>query len=327
MSNTIQTQIYSVGQTFGIPGAENIQMTSHAPCGNPYVPQTNANYKFRKDLLRNILMYLQAPCGDALYLSGPTGSGKTSAITEIAARLNWPVQSITAHGRLEFQDLIGHHTLVSEKPGEPATMKWVYGPLAKAMALGHIFILNEIDLMDPSELSGLNDLLEGRPLVIEQNGGKVIKPHPLFRFVATGNTRGSGDESGIYAGTVCQNVAAMDRYRMLIVDYPERDVERAILAAEVPQIPEDLRDKMIKIANEIRKKFLSEDRELNVTLSTRKLVQWGKLWTQCYGAPSPAQMSLDIALLNRCQTGEREAIDRLCELEFGSAVWTPRPNL
>ena len=55
MSNTIQTQIYSVGQTFGIPGAENIQMTSHAPCGNPYVPQTNANYKFRKDLLRNIL--------------------------------------------------------------------------------------------------------------------------------------------------------------------------------------------------------------------------------------------------------------------------------
>ena len=119
----------------------------------------------------------------------------------------------------------------------------------------------------------------------------------------------------------------MDRYRMLIVDYPEKDVERAILAAEVPQIPEDLRDKMIKIANEIRKKFLSEDRELNVTLSTRKLVQWGKLWTQCYGAPSPAQMSLDIALLNRCQMGEREAIDRLCELEFGSAVWTPRPNL
>ena len=54
MSNTIQTQIYSVGQTFGIPGAENIQMTSHAPCGNPYVPQTNANYKFRKDLLRNL---------------------------------------------------------------------------------------------------------------------------------------------------------------------------------------------------------------------------------------------------------------------------------
>ena len=153
MSNTIQTQIYSVGQTFGIPGAENIQMTSHAPCGNPYVPQTNANYKFRKDLLRNILMYLQAPCGDALYLSGPTGSGKTSAITEIAARLNWPVQSITARGRLEFQDLIGHHTLVSEKPGEPATMKWVYGPLAKAMALGHIFILNEGSSSKPPSLN------------------------------------------------------------------------------------------------------------------------------------------------------------------------------
>ena len=324
MNDTQQTQAYSVGNTFRIAGAENITLISHAPCNSPYVPAANPNYKFRKELLRNVLMFLQAPCGDALFLSGPTGSGKTSVITEIAARLNWPVQSITARGRLEFQDLIGHHTLVSEKPGEPATMKWVYGPLAKAMALGHIFILNEADLVDPSELSGLNDLLEGRPLVIEQNGGKVIKPHPLFRFVATGNTRGNGDESGIYAGTVCQNVAAMDRYRMLIVDYPEPDVEHDILAAEAPQIPQALREKMVEVANEVRAKFKGEDRELNVTLSTRKLVQWSKLWTQFYGAPCPAQMSLDIALLNRCTEGEREAIDRICELTFGAGAWTPR---
>lgn len=320
----IQTQSYNVGQTFGIEGAEGININSHAPCGNPYVPPINPEYKFRKDLLRNVLMFLASPCGDALYLSGPTGCGKTSAILEIAARLNWPVQSITARGRMEFSDLIGHHTLVSEEEGKPATMKWVYGPLAKAMALGHIFVFNEIDLVDPAELSGLNDILEGRPLIIEQNGGKVIKPHPMFRFIATGNTRGDGDETGLYAGTVTQNVAAMDRYRMLTVDYPEKDVEVAILEKVCPQILPELRVKMVELANDIRKKFMSEDRTLSVTLSTRKLVQWGRIWLQFYGAANPAQMSLDVALLNRCNKTERNAIDKSAQLIFGKAHWPNR---
>lgn len=320
----IQTQIYNVAETFGIPDAKDINVLSHAPSANPYVPGMNKHYKFRKELLRNVLMYLSEPCGDALYLSGPTGSGKTSAILEIAARLNWPVQSITARGRLEFADLIGHHTLVSEEEGKPASMKWVYGPLAKAMALGHIFVLNEIDLIDPSELSGLNDILEGRPLVIEQNGGKVIKPHPLFRFVATGNTRGDGDETGLYAGTVTQNVAAMDRYRMLLVDYPEEDVEVEILSKKCPDMHPDMLKSMVKLANDIRVKFMSEDRSLNVTLSTRKLIQWAVLAKQLYGAPCPLQMALDISLLNRCAKAEMLAIDKSAQLIFGEDLWPNR---
>src|SRR5690606_9901961 len=120
-------------------------------------------------------------------------SGKTSGIAQVAARLNWPVQQITAHGRMEFTDLVGFHALVSKTPGEAPVMQFMYGPLATAMRNGHILLINEVDLMDPSELAGLNDILEGRPLVIAQNGGEIIQPHPLFRVVVTGNSVGSGD--------------------------------------------------------------------------------------------------------------------------------------
>ena len=322
-----QMQTYTVRDAIGLDAIpQDWKFECHAAVGNPYVPVKHAEYKFRKDLVRDLLIFLTNPQGDALFLSGPTGSGKTSAVLEVAARFNWPVQNVTARGHMEFSDLIGHHTLVSEKPGDPAVMKFEYGPLAKAMALGHIFILNEADLVDPAELSGLNDLLEGRPLVIEANGGKVIKPHPLFRFVATGNSRGNGDESGIYNGVVTQNLAAMDRYRMLIVDYPEPEAELAILKEVVPQIPELLQQKMVELANDIRAKFKGTDgdRQLNVTLSTRKLIQWGKIWLQYFNAPNPAQLSLDLVLLNRCTAEESEAINRTAELIFGQQCWPVR---
>ena len=137
ISNTIQTQIYSVGQTFGVPGAENIQMTSHAPW-RPVCSRRPTRTRFRKDLLRNILMYLQAAVPATRSISRSRGSGKTTPST-------------SSHGTRcfgEVQDLIGHHTLVSEKPGEPATHeKWSTGP-GRGHGVGSIFIFNEIDLSE-----------------------------------------------------------------------------------------------------------------------------------------------------------------------------------
>ncbi|MDO6928722.1 AAA family ATPase, partial [Acinetobacter baumannii] len=87
---------------------------------------------------------------------------------------------------------------------------FMYGPLAVAMREGHLLLINEVDLADPAELAGLNDVLEGRPLVIAQNGGEIIKPHPMCRVVVTVNSTGSGDASGLYKGVMMQNLAAMD---------------------------------------------------------------------------------------------------------------------
>lgn len=253
---------YSVSKVFGMPSIpEKVLAVGYADTTNPFIPATDPNYVFRKEFVREVLAFLKEPGGDALYATGPTGSGKTSGITEIAGRLNWPVQQMTAHGRMELCDLIGHHALVAAKPGEPPVMQFMYGPLAVAMREGHILLINEVDLADPAELAGLNDVLEGRPLVIAQNGGEIIKPHPMFRVMVTGNSTGSGDASGLYQGVMMQNIASMDRYRFIKVGYAEDIAELSILGRVTPNLPENIRNGMVRIANQVRKLFLGENGE------------------------------------------------------------------
>lgn len=104
-------------------------------------------------------------------------------------------------------------------------MTFVYGPLALAVKHGHLLIINEMDLAEPAELAGLNDILEGAPLVIAQNGGEIIMPHTKFRFIATGNSAGSGDQTGLYQGVLQQNLAFLDRFRIIEATYAEPSVE------------------------------------------------------------------------------------------------------
>lgn len=130
------------------------------------IPVRHDNYIFRREVLRDLLAFLRKPNGDALFITGPTGSGKTSVVNEVCARLNWPVQLLTLNNRFEFNQLTGHFTYSSQKEGGAPEMTFQYGPLAKAMKYGHVLVLNEIDLADAGELAGLNDVLEGRPLVL-----------------------------------------------------------------------------------------------------------------------------------------------------------------
>lgn len=97
--------------------------------------------------------------------------------------------------------------------GEAPQMRFQYGPLAAAMRFGHVLVLNEVDLADAGELAGLNDVLEGRPLVLAENAGEIIRPHPMFRVICTANSCGNGDDSGRYAGVQQQNLAFLDRFR------------------------------------------------------------------------------------------------------------------
>jgi cobaltochelatase CobS len=162
-------QSFPIAETFGIQAPPKMTVEGFADGSHPKIPAIQ-EYVFRKEPLRDVLAFLNVPNGDGLYVTGPTGAGKTSLITQVAARLNWPVHAVTCHGRLELNDLLGQFTLVN------GSMQFVHGPLAQAVRDGHILILNELDLMDPSELAGLNDIVEGQPLVIPQNGGEVIRP-------------------------------------------------------------------------------------------------------------------------------------------------------
>lgn len=321
-TQTLRPIQFPLADTFNVKGIPDAVTATGFQGQSPYVPKASPNYQFRKDHLRALWMFLQQPDGDAFYITGPTGSGKTSLVTEYAARVNWPVQQVTAHGRMELQDLAGFYTLQSDGEGDTPTMRFQYGPLARAMRDGHILLINEIDLMDPSDLAGLNDVLEGRPLVLAANGGEVINPHPAFRVVVTANSRGQGDMTGLYAGIKAMNVASMDRYRMIEVGYPEADVEQALLMKSAPVIPEAILGQMVKIANQIRACFIGADdgsATLSVTMSTRTLLRWAKL-TQTlstFGAEKPMSEALEMALLNRCQPEEVEAIKQIARLQLG----------
>ncbi|MBS3951721.1 AAA family ATPase [Methylicorpusculum oleiharenae] len=311
---------FPIGQTFAIAAPAAMTVDGFEDASHPSIP-ARKDYVFRNEHLRDILAYIANPVGDALYLTGPTGSGKTSLISQVAARLNWPVQQVTCHGRLELNDLIGQFMLVN------GSMSFIHGPLAQAVRDGHLLILNEIDLMDPSELSGLNDIIEGQPLVIPQNGGEIINPHPKFRLIATGNSAGQGDQSGLYQGVMQQNLAFLDRFRLMEVSYPDASIEQSILKSVltgmgVPfdSVMENLTEKMIQVANEIRRLFVGGtdgSGELSVTMSTRTLVRWTNLMIAYKRAPNALAYSLDRALTLRAEPAQREAIHRIAKDVFG----------
>lgn len=223
-----------------------VKVPYHAPECLSNVPLINHSYVFEPELLTNILMFLDSPGHDSLYLSGPSGCGKTSVVFEIAARLKWPLESITLSQRTEVADLIGRNVL---RNGE---LTYEYGPLAKAMIYGEILLLNEIDLLSPGELSALNDVLEGKTLTVVGNGGEKLYPGEGFRIIATANTKGFGDDTGFYQGARSQNQAFLDRWHFIECNYSSNKQEFAMISAAFPSINQDFVKLLLRWANVIR---------------------------------------------------------------------------
>lgn len=308
----MQKTKFVLADTFDISVPKSLKVTGLTD-GCEYVPAIEQDYTFRMDLLRDVLAWWEmAPQGEGLYLTGPTGSGKSSLILQLAARINWPVQRITAHSRMEFSDLVGRPIILTD-----GSMSFQYGPLAHAMKEGHIFLLDEMDMLDPGVAAGLNGIVQGEPLTIPENGGEVIQPHPDFRVAATGNTTGNGD-AGFYIGTSRQNEAFMDRFWVVYVNYPAKEIEEKILASYVTLDNEKI-GKFVQTANEVRRLFVAD--EIEITLSTRVLVRWAQMTQYFYAVSaqgeSPLYYALDRALLLRAEPETREAVREVIQRFFG----------
>ncbi|WP_028864967.1 AAA family ATPase [Psychromonas aquimarina] len=279
------------------------------------IPTLKEEYIFHKDTLRDVINFIDCAFDEGLLLKGPTGCGKTSVIQQVLSRLNYPTQLFSCGGSTEFMDLVGQWTLVK---GETV---WMDGCLTIAMRDGHSLILDEVDLVAPEQLANLNAILDGDNLVISQLNGKVIKPHKNFRIFATANNANS-DSSGLYAGTQPLNIAFMDRFRTLKVDYAAKEVEVDILGKVASAIPPIIRENMVELANKVRTVFKGEsdtdEVEMSVTFSTRTLVRWAIQTQRCQRADCAISYALDRALLNRCSDqSEVEAINAWAIALFG----------
>lgn len=284
------------------------------PCA--YTPEVDPDYIFHESF-RDIIVWLLNPV-EPLYVYGPQGCGKSSCIKQLAAKLNYPVFEVTAHGRLEFTDLVGHLTV------QNGNMRFEYGPLALAMRYGGIFLLNEIDLTAPDIAAGLNGILDGSPLCIAENGGELIIPNKMFRFVATANTNGGGDETGLYQGTQRQNAAFADRFILCEMGYPDPAVEQKLLQKHNPSLPAELCKDMVLYANEVRKLFMGENSDysnnLEITFSTRSLIRWGNLTVRYQPLAKqgiqPLAYALDRALAFRACRESRALLHELAQRIF-----------
>ncbi|NDY55852.1 AAA domain-containing protein [Desulfovibrio sulfodismutans] len=318
LSLLVPTEL-DAGQVFsGTPSGKPVQGFA-TPCS--YTPMPSSDYIFHESSRDIIVWFLER--SDPLYVFGPTGSGKTSLIKELAARLHYPVFEVTGHGRMEFADLVGHLAV------RDGSMEYAYGPLTLAMRHGGLFLLNEIDLVSPDVAAGCNGILDGQPLCLAENSGELITPHPLFRFVATANTNGSFDETGLYQGTLQQNLAFMDRFWLCEVGYPDTQAELGLLESRASLLPEDVRARMVNFANEVRRLFVGEaageiTKTIEVTFSTRTLLRWADLTVRFQPLANqgiqPVTYALDRALGYRASRETRALLHELAQRIFPHTV-------
>jgi cobaltochelatase CobS len=272
------------------------------------VPQVDAGYVLQDGLCRRILLSIKA--GERVLLVGPTGCGKSTCIEQLAARLHWPVVRVAASGGLSESDLVGEWTV---QDGETV---FHYGFLPRAMKGGAICLVDEVDGMEPAVAFALHQVMEenGR-LVLLQNGGEVVTPHPRFHLVCTANTLGHGDESGLYTGTKVLNAAFLDRFASIYeIGYPDPATEKEILQKRVPDCSATLARKLVQTACDVRK--ARENEEVYCTFSTRRLIELARKHVQL----GDLSAALELALLNRLAPSDRRVVYEICQRHVGDLM-------
>ena len=309
---------FSLAAAFGLNVSKSMSMVvnNHNPT-HPMVPEADPDYVFRSSNVSDICTFLQLPGETFMYLYGPTGCGKSSCIIEVASRLGIPLYTVVGHSRMETPELFGGYKL-----NKDGGMDWIPGPITSAAKNDCWVLVDECDLLDPAALAGLNGVTEGRPFLIPETGEQIV-PGPNFRIFATGNTNGAGDASGLYQGTLRQNLAFMDRAFIAEFKYAEAQVEVGILEKVAPSMVQAIRERMVQFANEIRDQFVSG--QIEVTLSTRTLVRWARTATfysasfaNAKGAPDPMLHAFDRALGFRAEKESRQALHEVYQRHFGN---------
>ena len=299
----------SVKQTFGFDSEMQVKAFSKK---NEYVPKIDTDYKFDKDTT------LAIPAGFSfnkrVLIQGYHGTGKSTHIEQVAARLNWPCIRVNLDSHISRIDLIGKDAIVL-KDGKQIT-EFKEGILPWSIQNPVALVFDEYDAGRPDVMFVIQRVLEseGNFTLLDKN--KVLEQHDFFRIFATTNTVGLGDTTGLYHGTQQINQGQMDRWNIVsTLNYLPFDKELEIVLAKNKSLNnkdgKELLSNMIKVADLTRKGFINGD--ISTVMSPRTVLHWAEN-TGIFKDPGYA---FRITFLNKCDELEKKIISEYYQRCFG----------
>ncbi|UIJ72432.1 cobaltochelatase subunit CobS [Aurantimonas sp. HBX-1] len=309
----------SVRETFGFDSDLTVPAFSKT---DPHVPELDPDYIFDKPTTLAILAGFAK--NRRVMVSGYHGTGKSTHIEQVAARLNWPCVRINLDSHVSRIDLVGKDAIVV-RDGMQVT-EFRDGILPWAYQRNVALVFDEYDAGRPDVMFVIQRVLEssGRLTLLDQS--RVVRPHPAFRLFATANTVGLGDTTGLYHGTQQINQAQMDRWSIVtVLNYLPHDTEVSIVAAKARTYDSkegrQTISKMVRVADLTRSAFVNGD--LSTVMSPRTVITWAEN-AEIFG---DLGMAFRLTFLNKCDDLERPLVAEFYQRAFGEELPESAANL
>jgi len=311
-TNLPDTEV-SVGEIFGIDTDLKVPAYSEV---SDNVPPIDKDYLFDKDTTLAILAGYAH--NRRVMVTGYHGTGKSTHIEQVGARLNWPTVRINLDSHISRIDLLGKDAIVLED-GQQVT-KFQDGILPWALQNNVALVFDEYDAGRPDVMFVIQRVLEvaGRLTLLDQN--RVIEPHPAFRLFSTTNTVGLGDTSGLYHGTQQINQGQMDRWSIVTtLNYLPHDQETEIVVSKTHKWQNkegrETVSKMVRVADMTRAAFINGD--LSTVMSPRTVLTWAE---NAIIFDGDIAFAFRLTFLNKCDDLERALVAEFYQRAFGEEL-------
>src|SRR6056297_282789 len=309
--NAKPTEEISVREVFGI---DTDMIVKGFPERTERVPENDSTYKFDPDTTLAILAGFSH--NRRVMIQGYHGTGKSTHIEQVAARLNWSCVRVNLDSHISRIDLIGKDA-IKLREGVQVT-EFQEGILPWALRHPCAIVFDEYDAGRPDVMFVIQRVLEtdGKLTLLDQN--QVIHPHPPFRLFATANTVGLGDTTGLYHGTQQINQGQMDRWSIVTtLNYLPHDAEVEIVLAKCPEFRggrEDVVRRMVTVADLSREAFMNGD--LSTVMSPRTVINWAQN-AEIFG---DVGFAFRLTFLNKCDELERRLVAEIYQKVFGQEL-------
>ncbi|QIL78608.1 AAA domain-containing protein [Diaphorobacter sp. HDW4A] len=306
------TSTVSVREVFGIDTDMRVPAFDER---SDHVPRIDTAYRFNPQVTMAILAGFAH--NRRVVIQGMHGTGKSTHIEQVAARLNWPCVRVNLDGHISRLDLVGKD-IITLQDGKQVT-QFQEGILPWSLQRPVAIVFDEYDAGRPDVMFVIQRVLEreGSFTLLDQK--RVIQPHAFFRLFATMNTLGQGNLSGLYHGTQMLNHAQLDRWNLVTtLNYLPPAEEAAIVLARVPEMDtaqgRHQIDAMVALANLTRKGFAVGD--LSLLMSPRTVITWAEN-TQIF---HDVKLAFELTFLNKCEPAERTIVAEYFQRCFGQEL-------